>query len=175
MLAVLIFIAFWVVLGVGLFFIAARGGVSAAAARRRAPSRGTNRFVGVVFAFMVVAFGIAIPAAILIGNRDNANKQIGGYKLTAAEKSGRLLFGNHCAVCHTLAGANAIGKVGPNLDTIKPAASLVLHTINNGCLPNAPSGSPLQCLGDGVMPANVVTGRDAQDVANFVALVAGRE
>jgi mono/diheme cytochrome c family protein len=174
-LGVVVFIAFWVILAVGLFYIAARGGVGGAAARRRSSSRGSNRFVGLAFTFFVVAFGIAIPVAILIGNRDNANKQIGGYKLTAAERSGRLLFGNHCAVCHTLAGANAIGKVGPNLDTIKPAASLVLHTINNGCLPNAASGSPQQCLGEGVMPANVVTGRDAQDVANFVALVAGRE
>jgi hypothetical protein len=74
-----------------------------------------------------------------------------------------------------LAAANAIGKVGPNLDTLKPPESLVLHTINNGCLPNAPSNSPQQCLGQGVMPADVVEGVDAQDVASFVAKVAGKE
>ena len=51
----------------------------------------------------------------------------------------------------------------------------MLHTINNGCLPNAPNGSAEQCLGQGVMPADVVTGRNAQDVANFVARVAGKE
>ncbi len=175
MLAVVIFVAFWVVLALALFLLAARGGVGGTAARLRGQARGANRLVGVVFGFMVLAFGIAIPAAILIGNRTNANAQVGGYRLTAAEKSGRELFGSHCAVCHTLAAANAVGKVGPNLDTIKPAASLVLHTVNNGCLPNAPNGSAQQCLGQGVMPANVVTGKDARDVAQFVAQVAGRE
>jgi mono/diheme cytochrome c family protein len=124
---------------------------------------------------MVLAFGIGLPAAILIGNHVNASAQVGGYKLTSSEKQGRLLFGQHCGVCHTLAAANAVGKVGPNLDTIKPTASLVLRTINNGCLPNAPTGSPQQCLGYGVMPANVVTGNNARDVANFVGQVAGRE
>ncbi len=172
MLAVGLFIAFWVVLGLGAFLIAGRRGRSASPAAQR---RGSNRLVGLAFGFMVVVFGIGLPAAILIGNRVNANAQVGGYRLTAGEKTGRELFGQHCAVCHTLAAANAIAKVGPNLDTVKPAASLVLHTINNGCLPNAPSGSAQVCLGYGVMPANVVTGNNARDVANFVAQVAGRE
>lgn len=172
MLAVALFVAFWVVLGLGMFLIAARRGRGPSPTAQK---RGSNRFVGFAFAFMVVVFGIGIPAAILIGNRVNASAQVGGYRLTAGEKTGRELFGQHCAVCHTLAAANAIGKVGPNLDEVRPAASLVLHTINNGCLPNAPSGSAEQCLGYGVMPANVVTGNNARDVANFVAQVAGRE
>ena len=175
MLAVAIFVAFWVIIAVALFFVAARGGLGGARATLQRQSRGANRAVGVVFTFLLLVFGIALPAALLIGNHDKANGQVGGFKLTAAEKSGRELFGNHCAVCHTLAAANAVGKVGPNLDTIKPAASLVLRTISNGCLPNAPSGSAEQCLGQGVMPANVVTGKDAQDVAQFVAKVAGNE
>lgn len=172
MLAVGIFIALWVVLGLGMFLLASRRGRGPSATGQR---RGSNRFVGFVFAFIVVVFGVGLPTAILIGNHVNASAQVGGYKLTAGEKQGRLLFGQHCGVCHTLAAANAVGKVGPNLDTIKPAASLVLHTINNGCLPNAPSGSAEQCLGYGVMPANVVTGTNARNVANFVAQVAGRE
>jgi mono/diheme cytochrome c family protein len=174
-LAVAIFVAFWVVLGLGLFLLASRGGVSGARAKLEKQSRGSNRLVLVMFTFFLIAFGIVVPAAILIGNHDNANAQVGGLALTGGEKSGRQLFGSHCAVCHTLSAANAIGKVGPNLDTLRPAASLVLHTINNGCLPNAPSGSAEQCLGEGVMPADVVQGKDASDVANFVARVAGNE
>ena len=175
MLAVAIFVAFWVVLAFGLFFVAARGGPGGARATLQTQTRGSNRLVGAVFTIMLLGFGIALPAALLIGNHSNANAQVGGYKLTAGERSGRELFGVHCGVCHTLAAANAIGKVGPNLDMLKPPASLVLHTINNGCLPNAPSGSAEQCLGEGVMPADVVQGRDAQNVANFIAQVAGRE
>jgi hypothetical protein len=57
---------------------------------------------------------------------------------------------------------------------LKPPAAEVLHTIENGCLPNATvSDENEACLGEGVMPAQVVTGRDARDVAAFVALAAG--
>ncbi len=175
MLPVLAFIAFWVILALGLFFVASRGGLSGARATLQRQTRSANRMVGVAFVFILVGFGVVLPAAMLIGNHDNANAQVGGYSLTSGERSGRELFGVHCAVCHTLAAANAAGKVGPNLDMLKPPASLVLHTLANGCLPNAPSGSAEQCLGQGVMPADVVTGKDAQNVANFVARVAGKE
>jgi mono/diheme cytochrome c family protein len=174
-LAVAAFIAFWVVLALGLFFVASRGGPAGARAALRRQSRGANRFVLVTFIVTTILFGIALPLALLIGNNNNASGQVGGVKLTSAEKSGRELFGDHCAVCHTLAAANAIGKVGPNLDTLKPPASLVLRTINNGCLPNAPANSNQQCLGQGVMPAGVVQGQGAQNVAAFVQRVAGKE
>ncbi len=172
MLAVLLFVLFWVVLGVGFFLFAVRGGRSA---RAKLAGRGGNRMVGIMFTFVLVVFGVGLPATLLIGNHNRANGQVGGITLTSNQKAGRELFGQHCGVCHTLAAANAVGKVGPNLDTIKPSASLVLHTINNGCLPNAPNGSPEQCLGQGVMPANVVTGRNAEQVADFVSRIAGNE
>ena len=120
--------------------------------------------------FVTLGLGIALPLVILHGNHANASNQVGGVKLTADSKSGRMLFGQHCAVCHTLAAANAIGKVGPNLDLLKPPAAEVLHVIENGCLPNVTVADENEaCLGQGVMPAQVVTGRDARDVASFVA------
>jgi mono/diheme cytochrome c family protein len=170
-----LFVVFWVVLGVGVFFVAARGGLGGARATIRSQTYGGRRAAGVTFAIIYVGFGIALPLLFLIGNHANANGQVGGYKLTAAEQRGRELFGQHCAVCHTLAAANAVGKVGPNLDTIKPSAALVLHTIQNGCLQN-PAGSTSQsCLGQGNMPAGIIQGQQATDVAKFVAQVAGRE
>jgi mono/diheme cytochrome c family protein len=174
-LAVAVFVAFWVIVAFSLFFVAARGGLGAARATLQRQTHGANRLAGVAFTVILLGFGLALPAALLIGNHSNANGQVGGMKLTAGEKAGRELFGVHCAVCHTLAAANAIGKVGPNLDMLKPPASLVVHTIVNGCLPNAPSGSAEQCLGQGVMPAGVLAGRDAQNVADFVQRVAGKE
>ncbi len=175
MLGVAIFVAFWVVLAFGLFFVAARGGLGGARATIQKQSRGANRAAGTVFLVVLVGFGIALPGALLVGNHAKANARASGLRLTTGEKAGRELFGSHCSVCHTLAAANAVGKVGPNLDTLRPPASLVLHTIENGCLPNAPSGSSQQCLGQGVMPASVVQGRDAQNVSDFVARVAGKE
>jgi mono/diheme cytochrome c family protein len=174
-LAVAGFVAFWVLVAFGLFFVAARGGLGGARATVQKQSRSANRFVGIAFTLVAIVFGVGLPLAMLIGNHANANAQVGGVKLNAGERRGRELFGVHCAVCHTLAAANAIGKVGPNLDMLKPAQSVVLHTINNGCLPNASSSSSEACLGQGVMPSGIVQGQDAQNVAAFVAKVSGNE
>jgi mono/diheme cytochrome c family protein len=174
-LAVAAFVAFWVLVAFGLFFVAARGGPRGAARAVHRQTHGANRVAIAGFTFVALAFGIALPLLLLTGNHSNASAQVGGVKLTASERTGRELFGQHCGVCHTLAASNSIGKVGPNLDVLKPAESIVLHTINNGCLPNPPTGSAEACLGEGVMPADVVEGRAAQDVAAFVAKVAGNE
>jgi mono/diheme cytochrome c family protein len=175
-LAVYLFAAFWVVIALALVFVAARGGLGGARATFQTQSRGGRKGVGVILAIVYLGFGVAIPVGFLVGNHANANSRIGQVKLTASEKAGRELFGTHCAVCHTLAAANAIGKVGPNLDTLNPPAELILHTLLYGCLQSPPStSSPETCLGQGNMPADIVTGKDAQDVAAFVAAVAGKE
>jgi cytochrome c551 len=172
-LAVLLFAAFWVVLGLGVFFLGVRGGPGAG--QGRAPGWRSRRALGWTMAVIYIAFGVAIPVVIQVGNRNKANAQVGGSELTQAEKRGRELFGEHCGMCHTLAAANAVGKVGPNLDVIQPTEQLVLHTIQYGCLQNPPSGSQEACLGEGTMPADVLQGVDAADVAKFVARVAGNE
>jgi mono/diheme cytochrome c family protein len=174
-LGVILFVAFWVVLALALFFIAVRGGPRGARAALQTQSRGGRRFISSLFLVVYVGFGVALPLAMLTGNHANANSQVGGIQLTKAEKRGRELFGQHCAVCHTLAAANASGKVGPNLDQLRPPETLVLNTILNGCVQNPPAGSSQGCLGFGTMPAAVVQGKDAQDVAAFVAAVAGKE
>jgi mono/diheme cytochrome c family protein len=173
-LAVAAFVALWVVVALSLFVLAQRGTGTASPTRRDPGRRGSSMAIS-LFAVTAVVFGIGLPLLLLTGNHHNASAQIGGIKLTASERSGRELFGEHCGVCHTLAAANAVGKVGPNLDILKPAQSTVLNTINNGCLPNPPKGSNEGCLGQGVMPSAVVQGQDAQDVAAFVAKVAGNE
>ncbi len=175
MLATVLFIAFWVVLALVLFFIAARGGVGGARAAFQTQSRGGRRVVTVAFVFLYVGFGAALPLIFLTGNHAKASSQFQGVKLTSADKSGRELFGQLCGTCHTLAAASANGKVGPNLDMLKPPYSLVYNTINNGCVPNPPPGSPQACLGQGVMPPQLLQGRDANRVASFVAKVAGKD
>lgn len=173
MLGVVLFIAFWVLLAAGVFLIAGRR--PSGERHERAFTYRGSRALGITMVVLYIAFGVAIPLAFLHGNHANANAQVGGNKLTAAEKRGREIFAFRCGFCHTLAGANANGKVGPNLDTLRPPYKLVLNTINNGCLPNAAPTSSQQCLGQGVMPAQIIQGRDAADVAAFVAKVAGRE
>ncbi len=174
MLAVALFVAFWIILALSLFFVAARGGVRGARETLQTQTHGGRRAAWTIFVVLYVGFGVAIPVAFLTGNHANASRQVNGVKLSAADKQGRVLFGENCGVCHTLAAANAVGKVGPNLDVLKPPATLVLNTINNGCLQNPPSGSSATCLGQGTMPAQILQGREAQDVANFVGKVAGK-
>jgi mono/diheme cytochrome c family protein len=175
-LPVAAFIAFWVLVGALVFWVAISGSSRRAPDRARRASPAARRFGVVLFAVIYIGFGIALPLAFIEGNRANASEQIGGIKLTEDEKHGRVLFGAHCGVCHTLAAANANGKVGPNLDQLKPPASLVLRTINNGCLQKPPSTSdPQNCLGQGTMPADIIQGKEAQQVAQFVGKVAGKE
>lgn len=175
MLPALLFVAFWVVLGLGLFLIAIRGGPGGVRAALQTQQQGGRRALNISLVIAYVGFGVVLPVVFLTGNHAKANAQYAGLKLTAAEKTGRQLFGQRCGICHQLAAANTIGKVGPDLDQIQPSEALTLHTIQNGCLQNpSPSQSNQTCLGQGTMPASIVQGRQAQDVAQFVARVAGK-
>ena len=75
---------------------------------------------------------------------------------------GKDLFASTCGGCHTLAAAQTTGTVGPNLDDLKPDQATVQAAIKNGG------------TGSGAMPANLLTGAEAQQVAAFVAASAGR-
>jgi hypothetical protein len=140
----------------------------------QATSRSGSRLLNSTLVMVFIGGIIVVPAVFIIGNRDNSNAQVGGIKMTPAEQTGRELFAEHCAVCHTLAADNAVGKTGPNLDVLKPPKSLVLHTIANGCLQKLVGKNYNSiCLNYGTMPADIVEGRQAQDIAAFVARIAG--
>jgi mono/diheme cytochrome c family protein len=165
-----VFTAFAVIVAYG----ASKGSFRGVANALQTTSRTGSRLLNVTLAAVYIGFGIGVPLLFIFGNYDKSNAQVGGVKLTAAMQVGRELFGEHCAVCHTLAADNAVGKTGPNLDTLKPPKSLILHTLANGCLQNVVGkGYNTICLGYGTMPADIVQGRQAQDVADFVAKVAG--
>jgi cytochrome c551 len=161
-MSTLIFVLVWVLLGLGVLFVALSGGPGGAGARLRSQSRGGRRAAGIAFGLAVLVFGIGVPAAVIaaVDNRDSIPSQ--GVKLTAAEGKGRDLFAARCTQCHTLAASNANATVGPNLDDLKPPKALVLDAINKG-----------RARGNGQMPAQLYTGQDAQDVAAYVSRVAG--
>ncbi|MHB8691088.1 MAG: c-type cytochrome [Solirubrobacteraceae bacterium] len=176
MLAVFVFVAFFVVMAFGVFLVAARGGLAGARETLHSQTRGGRAVTNLALLIVYVGVGVVMPVLLLTGNHSNASAQVGGFRLTSGERQGRTLFAEHCGVCHTLIASSAIGKVGPNLDELKPNAALVLNTIINGCLQTPPSAnSPQTCLGYGTMPANVLQGKQAQNVAAFVAKVAGKE
>ena len=86
---------------------------------------------------------------------------------------GAQLFYERCSGCHTLTAAGAEGSStsikdrervdGPNFDVRKEQPDQVLYAIRNGGFSGA------------IMPQNIVTGKDAEAVALFLAKYAGRQ
>src|SRR5271163_4616639 len=116
---VYVFVAFWLLLGIGVFFVAIRGGgrrQRADAGEAVRESKAGHRVLMLGCA-IVIAFGLVVPALILIHNgNDKASEAIGGVHLTAAETKGRELFAHSCVYCHTLDAVKSQGRIGPNLD-----------------------------------------------------------
>jgi cbb3-type cytochrome c oxidase subunit III len=99
-------------------------------------------------------------------------------------QNGQALFTASCATCHTLSAAGATGTIGPNLDNAFAAARLqgyddssieniVLDQIRLGSGPIATYTTNKKFTPQTSMPANLVKGQDAIDVAAYVASVAG--
>jgi mono/diheme cytochrome c family protein len=127
-----------------------------------------KRSTFVMFGLVVLLFAILIPAwAISREGGEDASPE----SVPSSLDEGKELFVTNCGACHTLAKAGTDGVVGPNLDellappsptppdpeTIKPR---VQAAIENGV--------------SGRMPAGILSGEQAETVADFVSQVAGR-
>ena len=146
-----------------------------------------------VFGAVAVAFGVGIPALVIDDNTETkgeagtaasgggtAGEAAGGDQQgeeasaeagagggggggeASASAEGKQIFTQSCGTCHTLADAGTNGTVGPNLDQLAPDKARVLTAIKNGG------------AGTGAMPANIVTGKEAEAVAQYVDSVAGQ-
>jgi mono/diheme cytochrome c family protein len=127
-----------------------------------------NRSNFVIFGLVVLILGVGIPAwAITSEGSESAAPE----EVSSDLQDGKELFVTNCGACHTMAVAGTDGVIGPDLDELlaPPSASApapntikprVLSAINNGV--------------GGRMPKGVVTGQQAEEVANFVAQVAGQ-
>ena len=133
-------------------------------------SKASQRVItfGVVLMF---ALGLVVPAFVLAHNAEKkASEAVGGVHLNAEATKGRELFSRTCTVWHTLAAAKSVGRIGPNLDV--RVGEEISGTANRKALvENAISEGRARGLGQ--MPAMLYQGKDAEDVAAFVAAVAG--
>jgi mono/diheme cytochrome c family protein len=161
----IVFVAVFVVIGLTVVLAAMRSGRGPH--DQRTESRPARRAWGLGIAVVIAAVGIAVPLLVLINNGDSHAKQgPSGVDLTTAEANGRELFVKNCATCHTLSASNSVGRVGPNLDqlgAVQGQPAFVLDAIKNG-----------RARGMGQMPAGLLLGQDAKDVAAYVAKVSGR-
>lgn len=74
---------------------------------------------------------------------------------------GKDLFVARCGACHVLSDAGTSGTTGPDLDKLAPEATVVQQAIAQGG------------TGSGMMPPGLVTGEEAQEVAEYVAAASG--
>src|SRR4051812_46553595 len=85
----------------------------------------------------------------------------GGGGTQQASAQGKQIFTQNCAGCHTLKDANASGKVGPDLDQLKPDEPTTERQVTNG---------------GGAMPAfkGQLKPDEIQAVSQYVSSVAGK-
>jgi mono/diheme cytochrome c family protein len=163
-MAVLAFTLLFVTLGISVLFVALSGGPGGARKRMASQSRRTRRIALFNFVLAVLILGLGVPAAVIATvDARNDVPEANVSNLTAAEKHGRELFGQRCANCHTLKASKSVAAVGPNLDTLRPPKNLVLNAIHNG-----------RARGNGQMASDLVEGKDADDVAAYVAKAVGQ-
>lgn len=163
MVAAAAFVIGFVLIGLSVVLVAMRGGPRGTREAMHAQTGPGRRITTWVLAALCALFGVAIPTAVMAGNSDHDRKARGGVELSAAQAEGRRMFAYTCGTCHTLRAANTTGRVGPNLDQIRPPKALVLDAIAKG-----------RARGQGQMPALLLVGEEAQKVASFVAATAGR-
>jgi mono/diheme cytochrome c family protein len=177
MVASTAFLLGFIAIGLTVVFVAFGGGPKGAREQLHSQSRTGSRAVVIIVGLFALLIGIGVPALVMANNNDSESKKApGGVELTDAQQHGRILFAKNCSTCHTLSAAHSAGKVGPNLDvliagingantqeTIKNRETFIEDAIKNG-----------RARGAGQMPAELLDGQDAQNVANFVATVAGR-
>ena len=170
---VIAFILFWVLAGLGVFFLAMRrgGATTRPQGAERAPESKAGQRLLIAAVVLVFAFGLVVPVLVLAANSANkASAGIGGVHLNAEEQHGRLLFGESCGGCHTLAGSNTVGRIGPDLD-VRLGSEIPTETGRKALVLNAIAEGRARGLGQ--MPALLYQGRDAEAIADYVAAVAG--
>ncbi len=118
-----------------------------------------------------IVIACALASALLVGC---------GGDITVPEEDqtarrGAVLFYERCSGCHTLEAANSYGSKpegqlqggertnGPNFNVRKVAEEDALFAIRNGGFSGA------------IMPANIVTGEDADAVAQFLDEYSGSQ
>jgi mono/diheme cytochrome c family protein len=115
----------------------------------------------------LVALAASVVGLSACGTQDNSVPK------TDPTRTGAELFATHCSGCHTFTVVGAQGGAtktkdrervdGPSFDARKETVATALYAIRNGGFSGA------------VMPENILTGREADRVAQFLAKYSGRK
>jgi len=121
----------------------------------------------VIFGVFAAICVIVIPYFALA---KEGGEDAGPVKVESWDEDGKELFVNNCGPCHTLAAAGTDGVVGPSLDDLlAPGGNATFEGSYVQALQAVTCGA-----GQGRMPAGILQGENAQDVAAFVGAYAGQ-
>ena len=134
----------------------------------RAPAAARHRrrqAVAVVVVALVTALGLAA-----------CGDTVGYSEGTGDRLRGKELFTKGCGSCHELADAGTTGQIGPNLDfafvqsRLDGLGETTIQQVVRGQIAYAVEDPSTEAPG---MPKDIFVGQDAEDVATYVASVAG--
>ena len=120
---------------------------------------------------------VVVAAAMLAGTiLAGCGETVGYSEGTGDKERGKKLFIEGCGTCHALADAGTTGQIGPDLDfafvqsRINGFDESTIRQVVRGQIAYPIVDPPTEAPG---MPKDIFTGQDAEDVATYVASVAG--
>jgi mono/diheme cytochrome c family protein len=132
----------------------------------------------IVFGVLVAVLAVLIP---WLAFRSDGDADRGREEVAANLEAGQALFEINCGNCHTLYAAGTDGNFGPDLDELlaptgPPTGSTAEDTIEQleGRVLNAIDEGVDSSTTPGRMPGEILSGEQAEEVAEFVAQTAGR-
>jgi mono/diheme cytochrome c family protein len=124
----------------------------------------------------VQAAGVVLLATVAALGLAACGDTVGYSEGTGDRIRGKELFVEGCGSCHALADAGTTGNIGPNLDfafvqsRIDGLGENTIQQVVRGQIAYPVVDPPTEAPG---MPADIFEGQDAEDVATYVASVAG--
>ena len=133
-----------------------------------------SRRTFVVFGLLVVFLAVLIPWLVFRADGDAAK---GAQEVPSGLAEGQDLFQINCGNCHTLYAAGTDGNFAPDLDLLlapsgTPTDEKTIEA-TEGRVQNAIEEGVDSTTTPGRMPAGILSGEQAEQVAEFVARTAG--
>jgi mono/diheme cytochrome c family protein len=131
----------------------------------------------VTFGLLVVFLAVLIPWLAFRADGDSAPEA----NVPSDLESAKALFDINCGNCHTLYAAETDGNFGPDLDELLAPAGIPEDKAGEEAI-KTNKGRVLNAIEEGVdsttetgrMPAGILSGEQAEEVAEFVARTAGQ-
>ena len=117
----------------------------------------------VIFGTFAAVFAILIP---FLAIKSKGDEGAASKPVSSSDRQAQQLFATNCGTCHTLKAGGTDGVVGPNLDVLLGSATETQDTVDGNCT------RVLQTIEGGLsgrMPAGILLGQNADEVASFVA------